>query len=80
MIHCLLSAARYFGTPLAEFPEKEDSVSKRTYGILASVIGGALGAWWWARKRSATSSGTERGEVIFHNTPTSSPLSPEGII
>jgi len=55
-------------------------VSKRTYGILASVIGGALGAWWWARKRSATSSGTERGEVIFHNTPTSSPLSPEGII
>jgi hypothetical protein len=57
-------------------------LSKRTYGILA-VIGSAVGAWWWSRQYSAsapTESNVERGTVIFHNTPTPTPLSEEGVI
>ncbi len=49
-------------------------MNNRTLGILAGVIGSALGAWWYARRRSTpTQSLTrprERGEVIFDNTPT----------
>lgn len=59
---------------------REGSVNKRTYGILAGVIG--FGAWWLVRRRnggrSAASQG--RGTVIFSNTPAPTPLSTEGII
>ena len=57
-------------------------MSTRTYGILASVIGSALGAWLYARRRAAApiQKPTERGRVIFDNTPTATPLSTEGII
>ena len=48
-------------------------MSIRTYSILASVIGSALGAWLWNRQRSARSAGLtparDRGTVIFDNTP-----------
>jgi hypothetical protein len=56
-------------------------VSKRTYSILAGVIGSAVGAWWWTRQRRASTNGLarERGTVIFHNTPTPA-SSAEGII
>jgi hypothetical protein len=55
-------------------------VSTRTYGILAGVIGSALGAWWWSRRRSAVpSTAVDRGTVIFDNTPTATDLS-EGVI
>jgi hypothetical protein len=60
--------------------KQEDALSRRTYGILAGVIG--VGAWWWSRQR-ATSIGTravDRGTVIFHNTPEPSPLSSGGVI
>jgi hypothetical protein len=59
---------------------EEDALSKRTYGILAGVIG--FGAWWWSRHRVNPVSGaqTDRGRVIFHNTPESSALSGEGVI
>ena len=59
---------------------QEAIVSKRTYGILAGVIG--FGAWWWSRQRNAASSAraTERGTVIFRNTPAPTPLSNEGVI
>jgi len=55
-------------------------VSKRTYGILAGVIG--FGAWWWARRRNVnrTPGSVERGTVIFRNTPAATPLSAEGVI
>jgi hypothetical protein len=60
-------------------------VTTRTYGILASVIGSALSAWWWTRRRSLRARPTgersrDRGEVIFDNTPTAAAVSPEGII
>jgi hypothetical protein len=58
-------------------------LSKRTYGILAGVIGSAVGAWWWSRQYAAlarNASDAERGTVIFHNTPTPTPLSEEGTI
>jgi len=57
-------------------------MSNRTYGILASVIGSALGAWWFSRRRLAPPkrSAAERGTVIFDNTPTATPLSTEGIL
>jgi len=58
------------------------AVSKRGYGILAGVIGSAIGAWWWKRQRAASMGAAERnrGTVIFHNTPTPTPLSSEGVI
>ena len=55
---------------------------RRTYGILAGMIGSALGAWWYSRRRTgpATTRPRERGDVIFDNTPTATPLSPEGVV
>ena len=55
-------------------------MNKRTYGILAGVIG--FGAWWLARRRNGPGSARslERGTVIFSNTPEPTPLSTEGII
>lgn len=57
-------------------------MTTRTYGILAGVLGSALGAWWYSRRRAAFTSRSqaERGTVIFDNTPTATPLSSEGII
>ena len=55
-------------------------MSKRTYGILAGVIGSAVGAWWWSRQRQHAPALRERGRVIFDNTPTATTLSGEGII
>ena len=55
-------------------------MSRRTYGILAGVIGSALGAWWYSRRRTAAASVTDRGTVIYDNTPTATPLSTDGII
>jgi hypothetical protein len=58
----------------------EGNVSTRTYGILAGVIGSALGAWWWSRRRASAQQATRnRGTVIYDNTPTATGLS-EGII
>jgi len=50
-------------------------VSKRTLGILASLVGSAIGAWWMmnqrrARNTAAPSTARDHGTVIFHNTPT----------
>jgi hypothetical protein len=57
-------------------------MSTRTYGILASIIGSALGAWWYARRRAGTPTQRTggRGTIIFDNTPTATALSTEGII
>jgi hypothetical protein len=57
-------------------------MSTRTYGILAGVIGSALGAWWYSRRRTPSTghAGGNRGTVIFDNTPTATPLSGEGIV
>ena len=55
-------------------------MSKRTYGILAGVIGSAVGAWWWSRQQPAvraSADGSDKGTVIFDNTPTPSALSEE---
>jgi hypothetical protein len=56
-------------------------MNNRTFGILAGVIGSALGAWWYTRRQSATSTETltaprPRGEVIFDNTPTAASDAP----
>ena len=50
-------------------------MTRRTIGILASVIGSAAGAWWWNRQRimadraQQLTPAREQGTVIFHNTP-----------
>ncbi len=55
-------------------------MSKRTYGILAGIIGTAMGTWWWRRRtRSEARPSHERGTTIFDNTPSPTPLSEEGI-
>jgi hypothetical protein len=56
-------------------------MTRRTYGILAGVVGSALGAWWYSRRRSSLNGrAADRGAVIFDNTPTATPLSSEGIV
>lgn len=57
-------------------------MTNRTYGILAGVLSSALGAWWYSRRRSANRREDmhDRGVTIFHNTPTASPISEEGVI
>lgn len=55
-------------------------MSLRTYSILASVIGSAVGAWWWNRHRVSQAADRERGTVIFDSTPTASGLTSEGVI
>ena len=56
-------------------------MTTRTYGILAGVLGSALGAWWYSRRRYASSTRLQdRGETIYRNTPTVSPAAAEGII
>ena len=50
-------------------------MTTRTYGILASVIGSALGAWWYSRRRVANRGNREQGTVIFDNTPSATPMS-----
>jgi hypothetical protein len=52
-------------------------LSTRTFGILAGVIGSAVGAWFWSRQRAALAQaagnrnrGSDQGTVIFSNTPT----------
>jgi len=50
-------------------------VSKRTFGILAGVVGSAVSAWLWNRQRAAQQTvqsltpGRDHGTVIFHNKP-----------
>ena len=50
-------------------------MSKRTFGILAGVVGSAVGAWWWNRQRTSDynaqrlTPARDHGTVIFHNTP-----------
>ena len=57
-------------------------MSTRTYGILAGVIGSALGTWWFARRRALAkpTPPREHGTVIYDNTPTATQLSSEGIL
>jgi len=51
-------------------------LSRRTLGILAGMVGSAVGAWWWTRYRTPQlsaqrpSPGRDHGTVIFDNTPT----------
>lgn len=58
---------------------EEDPLNRRTYGILAGVIGSAIGAWWYVRNRRANEVEQSRGTVIYNNTPTATGLS-EGLI
>ena len=49
----------------------EEPVSKRTFSIVAGIIGSALSAWWFARRGAGSAPArSERGTVIFDNTPT----------
>jgi hypothetical protein len=65
------------GIELAIAAVREGLVTKRTLGLLAGVLGSAVGAWLWARQRSASQRAStparERGTVIFDNTPTAPP-------
>lgn len=48
-------------------------MTKRTLGIVAGVVGSALGAWWLTAQRRGRGRMSEpsrnRGTVIFDNTP-----------
>lgn len=64
--------------PSLRFSGREALVTKRTMGLLAGVVGSAVGAWWWARQRSMVARrnltpARERGTVIFDNTPAAAP-------
>jgi hypothetical protein len=52
-------------------------VSTRTLGILATIIGSALGAWWVTTQRRSRSASNllpprDHGTVIYDNTPQAS--------
>lgn len=49
--------------------------------MVAGLVGTVVGAWWWSRQRAARarSAASARGTVIFHNTPTPTPLSEEPV-
>lgn len=56
-------------------------MNNRTFGIIAGVVGSALGAWWYTNRRNNTATDSltaprPRGEVIFDNTPTAAPDAP----
>jgi hypothetical protein len=62
---------------------REAFVSRRTLGILATVVGSAFGAWWLTSQRRTRPAGNLRpardhGTVIFDNTPVASGT--EGIL
>jgi hypothetical protein len=56
-------------------------MSRRQYGLIAGVASAAAfaAAWWWRSHRTNGNAipATERGEVIFSNSPISSS---EGIL
>ncbi len=59
-------------------------MSRRTLGILASVMGSAIGAWWWTTQRAQRTAARrlparERGTVIFDNHTVANDAA-EGII
>jgi hypothetical protein len=55
-------------------------VSRRTLGILASLVGSAIGAAWWVmyqrrtRNTAALAPARDHGTVIFDNTPTAADI------
>jgi hypothetical protein len=63
-------------------PSPEAIVSNRTLGILATILGSALGAWWVTTQRRSAAmsrqSSRDHGVVIFDNTPTAADV--EGIL
>ena len=67
---------------LQSSPPQEAPLSNRTLGIVATIIGSAVGAWWYRtrlmRPSSPRTGARDRGTVIFDNTPTAP--SAEGVI
>ena len=52
-------------------------MTRTRIGMLAGIAGAAaMGTWWWRRRTPArrTNTTSERGEVIFRNTPEPSGL------
>jgi hypothetical protein len=54
-------------------------VSKRTFGILASLVGSAIGAWWAMNRRRMRNAGVlmparDHGTVILDTTPTAAEI------
>jgi len=52
-------------------------VNTRTLGILATVVGSALGAWWFSSQRRSRVAvnlqpARDHGTLIFDNTPAAS--------
>ena len=56
--------------------QEAHALSKRTFGLMAGVLGSAVGAWLWSRQRLnqraalQLTPARDHGTVIFHNTPT----------
>ena len=54
-------------------------MTRNRYGLLAGIAGAALAAWYWRNRRGGQQAqlSSEKGEVIFRNTPVPSS---EGIL
>ena len=50
-------------------------MNARTIGFIAGAISAGLAAWWYSRQINLQSASSNRGTVIFDNTPTATPLS-----
>jgi len=57
-------------------PRLEVYMTRSRYGMLAGIAGAAFAAWWWRGRTTARriDTGSDRGEVIFRNTPEPSGL------
>ncbi len=53
-------------------------MTRNRYGLLAGIAGAALAAWYWRSRRGGQPRQTsDKGEVIYRNTPVPSS---EGIL
>jgi hypothetical protein len=46
-------------------------MTRTRYGMLAGIAGAAFAAWWWRHRGGSMAQDvhSERGEVIYSNTP-----------
>jgi Na+/glutamate symporter len=61
--------SRFVGILVAFILGGRQLMTRATYGVLAGVIGSAIG-FWLLNRRTAAPEHNDRGTVIFRNTPT----------
>ena len=53
-------------------------MNSRTLGSVVGAVSAAVAAWWYSRQARFDADSSNRGTVIFDNTPAATPLSDRG--